>query len=359
MKALILVGGFGTRLRPLTLTIPKPCVPFCNKELVIHQIEALKNAGVDTVILAVNYKPEIMAKILKPWEEKLGVKIVYSQEEEPLGTAGPLALAREELLKGDKNEPFFVLNSDITSLFPFKELLAYHKNHGKEGTIMVTKVTEPSKYGVVVYDENNGKISRFVEKPQEYVGNKINAGIYIFNKEILNRIELKPTSIENDVFPKMSTEGQLFAMELKGFWMDVGQPKDYLAGMCKYLSHLDQSKLAKGEGIIHPVMIDPSAKIGKDCIIGPYVVIGANVVVGEGVRLKRTTVFESAKILSHAWVDSSIVGWESVIGRWSRVEGVSVLGRDVQISDELYVNGALILDHKAIKETIPNPQVIL
>jgi len=357
MKALILVGGFGTRLRPLTLTTPKPCVPFCNKELVIHQIEALKMVGVDTVILAVNYKPERMRDLLKPWEQKLGVKIIYSQEEEPLGTAGPIALAKEHL--STSSEPFFVLNSDITSTFPLADLLRFHKSHGKEGTIMVTQVSEPSKYGVVVYEENTGKINRFVEKPQEYVGNKINAGIYIFNRSIIDRIPLQPTSIENEIFPKMSSDGQLYAMELSGFWMDVGQPKDYLAGMCKYLSNADESQLAKGPGIVSPCMIDPSAKIGKDCLLGPYVVIGPNVTVGDGVRLRRTTVFEGARIQSNSWVDSSIIGWESRVGKWSRLEGVTVLGRDVQVADELYVNGAMILDHKAIKESIPSPQIVM
>lgn len=188
MKALILVGGFGTRLRPLTLTIPKPIVEFCNKAMILHQIEALVKAGVTEVVLAVNYRPELMSAKLKKYEDVYGIKITYSQEETPLGTAGPLALARD-ILEGDKGDPFFVLNSDITCEYPLKELLAFHKAHGKEGTIMVTKVEEPSKYGVVV-SKQNGEIERFVEKPQVFVGNKINAGIYIFNPSILNRIEV-------------------------------------------------------------------------------------------------------------------------------------------------------------------------
>uniref|UniRef100_A0A6B2L7L4 mannose-1-phosphate guanylyltransferase n=1 Tax=Arcella intermedia TaxID=1963864 RepID=A0A6B2L7L4_9EUKA len=365
MKALILVGGFGTRLRPLTLTIPKPCVPFCNKEMVVHQIEGLKRAGVDTIILAVNYKPELMTAILKPWESKLGVKIVYSQELEPLGTAGPLALARDVLMQGDEKEPFFVLNSDITSEFPFDDLLKFHKAHGKEGTIMVTQVSEPSKYGVVVYNEETGSISRFVEKPQTFVGNKINAGMYIFNKSILGRIPLQPTSIETDIFPKMAQDGQLCAMELKGFWMDVGQPKDYLAGMCKYLTSLQDpgnpnaASLTKGKGIIEPVMIDPNAKIGKDCLIGPFVTIGPGVTIEDGVRLRRTSILEGAMVQRNTWIDESIVGWESRVGKWVRMEGFSVLGRDVRIADELYINGAMILDHKAIKDTVPEPTIIM
>jgi len=363
MKALILVGGFGTRLRPLTLTVPKPCVPFCNKEMVIHQIEGLKRAGVDTVILAVNYKPELMAAILKPWESKLGVKVVYSQEMEPLGTAGPLALARDLLLEGPEDEPFFVLNSDITSEFPFEALLKFHKSHGKEGTIFVTQVSEPSKYGVVMYDEKTGQISRFVEKPQQFVGNKINAGMYIFKKDIIKRIPLKPTSIETDVFPKMAECGQLYAMELEGFWMDIGQPKDYLSGMCKYLTALQNEKhpenkiLTHGKGIIEPVIIDPTAKVGEGCLIGPYVTIGPKAIIEDGVRLARTTVFEGATIQKNSWLDNSIIGWESRIGKWVRVEGFSVLGRDVRIADELYINGGMILDHKVVKETILTPSI--
>jgi len=357
------VGGFGTRLRPLTLTVPKPCVPFCNKELVVHQIEALKKAGVDTVILAVSYRPELMAKLLEPFESELGVKLIYSEEQEPLGTAGPIALARNYIMEGNNDDPFFVLNSDITSEFPFVDLLAFHRAHGKEGTIMVTKVTEPSKYGVVLYDENGGRISRFVEKPKEFVGNKINAGIYIFNKSIVDRIPLQPTSIEQEIFPKMCEEGNLYAMELQGFWMDVGQPKDYITGMCKYLTHLSEvnpQELKNDNNIyIGPVMVHPSAKIGKNCLIGPYVTIGPNCVVEDGVRIKRTTMLGGSIVRKNSWIDSSIIGWESTIGRWCRVEGVTVLGRSVKIADELYINGGVILDHKEIKESIPEPRVVI
>jgi len=338
-------------------------VPFCNKEMVIHQIEALKAVGVDQVVLAVNYKPEVMTAILKPWESQIGIKIVYSHEQEPLGTAGPLALAKDLLIDPqDPTAPFFVLNSDVTSEFPFRDLLAFHKAHGKEGTIMVTQVSEPSKYGVVVYDESNGKISRFVEKPQVYVGNKINAGIYIFNPSILSRIPSRPTSIEKEVFPAMAAQGELFAMELQGFWMDIGQPKDYLAGLAKFLTAQqtkDPQMLSSGPGIVGPVIIHPTAKIGPDCLIGPFVSIGPNCIVEAGVRLKRCSIFDGVRIQKNSWIDNSIIGWDSTVGRWVRMEGVSVLGRDVQIGDELYINGAMILDHKGISETIPEPRIVM
>lgn len=227
MRALILVGGYGTRLRPLTLTRPKPLVEFANKPILLHQIEALVDAGVTEVILAVSYRAEQMENELAEEAKKLGISLIFSHETEPLGTAGPIALAKDILNKS--LEPFFVLNSDIICEFPFKELAQFHRNHGKEGTIVVTKVEEPSKYGVVVYNENNC-IQSFIEKPLEFISNKINAGLYILNPSIINRIELRPISIEKEVFPGMANDGQLFAFELQGFWMDVGQPKDFLTG---------------------------------------------------------------------------------------------------------------------------------
>lgn len=168
-----------------------------------------------------------MEKELKLEADKLGVNLIFSHETEPLGTAGPLALAKH-LLKAS-SEPFYVLNSDVICDFPFKQLELFHRSHGKEGTIVVTKVEEPSKYGVVLYDDH-GCIKNFIEKPQEFVSNKINAGIYIFNPSVLDRIEVKPTSIEKEIFPAMAEQQQLFAMELSGFWMDIGQPKDFLTG---------------------------------------------------------------------------------------------------------------------------------
>lgn len=234
IRALILVGGYGTRLRPLTLSRPKPLVDFANKPMLLHQLEALTEVGVTDVVLAVSYRAQDMENELKEEAKNLGVNLYFSHETEPLGTAGPLALARDILAQND--EPFFVLNSDIICDFPFERMIEFHRSHGREGTICVTKVEEPSKYGVVVYNEgdetvqNRGCISKFIEKPQEFVSNKINAGMYIFNSGILRRIKLQPTSIENEVFPQMAKEEELYALELEGFWMDVGQPRDYLTG---------------------------------------------------------------------------------------------------------------------------------
>jgi len=171
MKALILVGGFGTRLRPLTLSVPKPIVEFANKAMILHQIEALVKCGVTQVILAINYQPHLMTNYLKKYEEELGISIVCSKETEPLGTAGPLALARE-LLDDGSGDPFFVLNSDVICSFPFGDLLAFHKAHGKEGTIMVTKVEEPSKYGVLCQKKMD-RFNALLKNPKNMLATKL------------------------------------------------------------------------------------------------------------------------------------------------------------------------------------------
>ncbi|XP_017776344.1 PREDICTED: mannose-1-phosphate guanyltransferase beta [Nicrophorus vespilloides] len=359
MRALILVGGYGTRLRPLTLSRPKPLVEFANKPILLHQIEALVEAGVTEVILAVSYHAEDMEKELSVEADRLGISIVFSHETEPLGTAGPIALARKILSKS--TEPFFVLNSDIICDFPFKELEQYHKNHGKEGTIVVTKVEEPSKYGVVVY-KDNGQIESFVEKPQEFISNKINAGIYILNPSMIDRIELKPTSIEKEIFPGMAQSGQLFAFELQGFWMDIGQPKDFLTGMCMYLKALRQrepERLYQGPGVLGNVLVDPTARIGADCQIGPDVTIGPGAIIQDGVRVQRCTILKDAKIHSYTRVENCIVGWECTIGKWVTIEGMSVLGKDVIVKDDVYINGGQVLPHKCIAASVPEPSIVM
>eukprot|EP00798_Chlamydomonas_sp_ICE-L_P031695 gene31695-6898_t len=394
LKALILVGGYGTRLRPLTLSCPKPLVDFCNKPMVVHQIEA---AGVTEVVLAINYQPEVMYNFISEWQEKLGVKIVCSQETEPMGTAGPLALARQ-ILDNREGKPFFVLNSDIICddvicEYPLKDMLEFHvarsaettilvtkllsaiTSRSAETTILVTKVDDPTKYGVVVVDEY-GHVQRFVEKPKdiagdkiigsavfEFVGDKINAGIYVCSPKILSRIELKPTSIEREVFPHVAADNQLYAYTLSGYWMDVGQPRDYLKGLELHLDSLrihKQTTLApKGPGIQGNVLVDSTATIGEGCMIGPDVSIGAGVVIGNGVRLSKCVIMRGVKVNDHSKIDMSIVGWTSKIGAWARLENYCVLGEDVAVKDELYLNGAVVLPHKEIKESVPTPAIIL
>uniref|UniRef100_A0A914YM30 mannose-1-phosphate guanylyltransferase n=1 Tax=Panagrolaimus superbus TaxID=310955 RepID=A0A914YM30_9BILA len=356
MKALILAGGYGTRLRPLTLTQPKPLVEFANKPMILHQIEALSSVGVDTVILAVSYKKEQLESEILKHTEKLGVKIIFSVEETPLDTAGPLALARRYLNDG---ESFFVLNSDVICDFNFQAMIAFHRSHGKEGTIAVTQVNEPSKYGVVVFKKETGEIEKFVEKPQEYVGNKINAGMYILNSSVLDRIEVKPTSMEKEIFPEMCQTSNLYAFVLKGYWMDVGQPRDFLKGTQLYLDNQKSAIPSTSTNLIHPVMIHESVKIPSKCCIGPHVVIAENVILEEGVRIKNSTILPNTILRQHSFISTSIIGRKCTIGQWARVENTSVIGDEVVIKDEIYLNGALVCNNKTISENVLEPKVVM
>ncbi|KAH8861801.1 Mannose-1-phosphate guanyltransferase beta [Schistosoma japonicum] len=315
---------------------------------------------------------------------KIGTKITFSYETEAMGTAGPIAVAKDMLLMEDN--PFFVLNSDIMCDFPFKAIMEFHKNHGKEGTILVTQVEEPSKYGVVVYDQTTGRVDRFVEKPIEFVGNKINAGIYLLNPSVINKIPVRtftmellfvvvvififsyaadysvaflgnlsdhesinlnldrfcnlalhPTSIEKEIFPEMANEKQLYCMALS----------------------VHSKELATGANIHGNVLIHPTASVSPTCVLGPSVVIGPECIVEDGVRIRNSTLLQGSIVRSHSWLETCIIGWRCTVGQWVRMENVTVLGEDVIVSDELFVNGARVLPHKSIAQSVTEPQIIM
>lgn len=234
-------------------------------------------------------------------------------------------------------------------------MLEFHKNHGKEGTILLTQVQDPTKYGVVVSHPTSGQIERFVEKPKEFISDRINAGIYLMNTSVIDRIPLEPNMLELNTFPQMAKEGQLFAMNLPGFWMDVGQPQDFITGTKLILESYrtkNSSVLASGPNIVGSVLIDPTAKIAASAVIGPNVTIGPECVVEEGARLKNVVMLKNSSVGAHSWVDNTIIGWDSKVGKWVRVEGLTVLGEDVKIKDELFVNGCSVLPHKNINQNI-------
>ena len=358
MKALILVGGYGTRLRPLTFSVPKPLVPFANLPISLHQIQALIRVGVKKIILAVNVQPQALLDFCQRTAAEYGVSIVCSQEDVPMGTAGPIYLARQHLL--DDDEPFFMFNSDVICDFPLQAMLDFHRGHGGEGTIMVTQVKDPSKYGVVVADDK-GQIQRFVEKPQDWVGDKINAGIYLFNTAVVKRVDNKPTSIEREIFPRIADEHKLYSMVLQGYWMDIGQPKDFLAGQVLHLAYTQKhapATLASGPHILGNVIIHPTATIGNGALIGPDVVIGPAVHIGEGARIKRTCLLEGAKVGPSAYINGSIIGWQSTIGSHAHVNSV-VLGEDVQIANEISVNEIVVCPHKGVGSSEYTGKIIM
>eukprot|EP01053_Blabericola_migrator_P006210 Blabericola_migrator_1__6209@NODE_3134_length_2013_cov_61_236896_g1961_i0_p1_GENE_NODE_3134_length_2013_cov_61_236896_g1961_i0NODE_3134_length_2013_cov_61_236896_g1961_i0_p1_ORF_typecomplete_len391_score33_52NTP_transferase/PF00483_23/1_1e50Hexapep/PF00132_24/3_3e09Hexapep/PF00132_24/0_012NTP_transf_3/PF12804_7/6_2e10Hexapep_2/PF14602_6/0_014Hexapep_2/PF14602_6/0_001DUF4954/PF16314_5/1_4e05Fucokinase/PF07959_12/2_4e02Fucokinase/PF07959_12/0_021IspD/PF01128_19/0_0036_NODE_3134_length_2013_cov_61_ len=389
MKALILVGGYGTRLRPLTLSVPKPLIHFCNRPIIEYQIRALVELGVKHVILAVAYRPDVMKDALSRLEAKYGIKLSCSVEEEPLLTAGPIRLARDLIYEDMENEEhpelLFVFNSDIICEFPLADVLKFHLAHQREGTICATTVKDPSLYGVIQYDSGTGVIDKFIEKPQTWVGDCINAGLYLFNRSMIDRIEPRPTSIEKEVFPAMAADRQLYCFKLQGYWADIGKPKDFLEGTKLYLEalchkttnelpesappstlagsrelhHHKTSLLSRGPTFVGNVLIHPSAQIGEGCLIGPDVTVGPNCVIGNGVRLRSSALMANVTVGDHCWVDNSIIGWNSHLGRWVRVEGLTVLGQDVTVKAECFINAAFILPYKAISQSVMEAGSIL
>ncbi|MCJ7730864.1 nucleotidyltransferase family protein, partial [Candidatus Bathyarchaeota archaeon] len=251
MKTLVLAGGFGTRLRPLSCSRPKALFPIANKPLIDYTLESLSKADVETVILSVYYMAESLVRYLGPTKYNLG--ILYSREQRPLGTGGPIKKAKD-MLNGEK---FMVMNGDLLTDLDYKQLINYHEEKGGIATVALTQVNDPYRYGSVELDWE-GRITRFVEKPEFGMApsNLINAGIYILEPEIFDYIpDGKKIRIETDVFPKLAEEQKLYGFESHGFWMDIGEPVDYLAA--------NAAVLAKQRSIVKPesVQIDPSAII--------------------------------------------------------------------------------------------------
>ncbi len=290
MKALLLIGGLATRLRPLSLDRPKCLFTLDGKPIIDYLLENLAKANCREAILAVNNHAEKIKAYLG--KEKHGIKIHYSLEDTPLGTGGPIKLAQNHL----QDEPFLVLNGDILSWINYTELLQQHKQNNTTATITLKQVTDPTRYGVVRFGENN-TIKEFVEKPtlDQAPSNWINAGCYALNPEILDLIPEGKVSIERQVFPRLATQNQLKGYKYNGDWIDIGVPSDYLRA--------DQL-IKKTPASIHPTcVIHPTANITNSIIwenttIGPHTnitetIIGRNTTIGHHTTIKNSVIADN------------------------------------------------------------------
>ncbi len=363
MKALVLAGGFGTRLRPLSCSRPKMLFPIANKPLIDYTLEALSNEeSVDTVILAVYYMAESLVRYLGPTKYDLG--ILYSREQRPLGTGGPVKKAKD-MFNGDR---FMMMNGDILTDFDYKRLIEYHKEKGGIATIALTQVSDPTRYGSVVLDWE-GRITRFVEKPEfgKAPSNLINAGIYIMEPEILDYIpDGRKVRIETEVFPKLAEEYKLYGFESHGFWMDIGEPQDYLGANAMMLTKNnlnecgEDSKIDPLAVIRKPCNFGDNVRIGADCIIGPNVSLGDNVQIGKGCRIENSVVFNGVTIEDYSSVKGAILGENSALERWVKVESGSLIGDYAQIKDGVTITeGVSICPSKTIEESILVPKQVM
>lgn len=284
MDAVVLVGGFGTRLRPLTLTRPKQMLPVVDRPMIEHVVGRLGQQGITRAVLSLGYRPDAF-EAAYPESHCAGVELFYAVEPEPLDTAGAIAFAAR---MAEIQDTFMAVNGDVISDFPLVELVDAHKGNDGAATIALTPVEDPSRYGVVVRDPD-GRVQAFVEKPpaDEAPSRWINAGMYVLDLAVLDLIPGdRPASIERETFPVLVQEGLLYAVANDGFWVDAGTPAAYLE------VQLDLS----GGTHIHPTAeIDPSARI-TNSVIMDHVVVAAGARVADSVLLPHSRVQADAEV---------------------------------------------------------------
>jgi mannose-1-phosphate guanylyltransferase len=296
MRAVVLVGGFGTRLRPLTYSVPKPMLPVGHVPIIERLITNLARGGVTEVTLALGFKPEPFIEAF-PDGTCAGVALRYAVEPEPLDTAGAIRFAA---LDAGIDDTFVVVNGDVLTDLDVGALVAFHRARGAEATLHLTAVEDPSAFGVVATDAD-GRVERFVEKPAPGTApsNLINAGTYVLEPSVLQRIEPgKKVSIERVVFPAIVADGGLFAVPTDDYWIDTGKPDLYLT------ANLDVLTGARRHDRCEPVhvdaVVDPQATV-KSSLVGP----GATV--GHGAILRGSVILTGAHVGAGAVVVDSVV----------------------------------------------------
>jgi len=361
LKALILAGGLGTRLRPISCTRPKTLFPIVNKPLLQWIFERLTKSNVTEVILAVNYHTEVCIK--QQNIPRHGLKIKYSRDPlgKPLGTGGPIKKA--ERLIGPE-EPFLVLNGDIFADLSYAEILKEHAEKKALVSIALHKVADPSRYGVAELAENN-RIKSFIEKPPKKAAltNMINAGVYVLSPEIFRYIPKgRAVSIEREVFPKIAKEGTLYGYIFDGLWMDIGKPEEYLQ-INKILldsSHGTQKSII-GEKISlkNPVAFDEGVCVGEKSVIGPYVVLGRSVSVGKRVRIKNSVIFTAATLADSSLITGAVIGEGAIIGKYARIGDGCIIGDYARVKDNVRLSKRVsICPAKEVSESVLTPRNI-
>jgi mannose-1-phosphate guanylyltransferase len=340
VQALILAGGEGTRLRPLTSTVPKPVVPLVDRPFIVYMIEWLRGHGVDDVILACGFMADGVRSVLGDGSA-LDVRLRYIEEPSPLGTGGALKFA-EELL----DERFFMLNGDVLTDMDLTAELRQHEESGARATLALIAVDDPSAYGLVRLDDNLA-VREFVEKPSPDEAGTclINAGAYILQRDVLDGMAPAGTkiSIEREVFPTLVGNG-LYGYEASGYWMDIGTPERYLQATFEILEGDVRTEVGRavaaaggvlrhggtGSGIVHgPALVGSECELHESAHVGARSVLGSGVKVGAGAHIDNSVVLDGTTIGAGTRITGSIVGPGVTIGEHCRIEGRVVLGRGV------------------------------
>jgi mannose-1-phosphate guanylyltransferase len=353
MQALILAGGEGTRLRPLTSTVPKPVVPLVDRPFIRFMLDWLRSHGVDDVVMSCGHLASGVRNVLGDGSA-LGIRLRYVEEPRPLGTGGALKYA-EPLLA----ERFLMLNGDVLTDLDLTAQLEQHERTGATATLALTPVEDPSAYGLVRTLEN-GEVTEFVEKPSpdQIDTRNISAGAYVLERRVLELLEPdEPASIERDVFPRLVGDG-LYGCVSDGYWLDIGTPERYLEGTFDILEGTVHSSVRErmGDGylcvetgvenagrIIPSALVESGCRIGEGTRIGGRVVLERGVTVGANTTIERAVVMQGAEIGSGCTLSGCIVGGGVRVGDECHVDGLSVLGEGVTIgAGNVVSNGARI-----------------
>jgi mannose-1-phosphate guanylyltransferase len=334
VDAIILVGGKGTRLRPLTLSAPKPMLPTAGVPFLTHLLSRIKTAGISHVILGTSYKAEVFSDYFGDGS-RLGLDVDYVVETVPLGTGGAIGNVAH-LMRGDTA---MIFNGDILSGVDLPGLLDLHRQTAADVTLHLTRVDDPRAFGCVPTDED-GRVTAFLEKDPDPVTDQINAGTYVFSEKVVRSIPKgRPVSVERETFPGLLDSGARISGFVDAtYWRDLGRPADFIAGSADLVRGIAPTDALPGP-IGHRLVL-PGAHIGKGCVMSAGATIGANCVIEDGATIDGSVLFDGARIGAGAVVRDSIVGRDAVVGAHSRLI-------DVVIGDRVSIGAHVELLHGA------------
>jgi NDP-sugar pyrophosphorylase family protein len=337
MKGLILAGGKGTRLRPLTLNTPKPIVPVANAPFLLYQIDLMRSGGIEEVILSLSYQPRKIEDLLKDGTD-YGIRIRYAVESTPLGTGGAFKNA-----EGHLDSTTVVFNGDVLTGVDLAAVIARHKAAGAVATLVLTPVENPSAYGLVETD-SAGWVQRFIEKPgsDEITCNTINAGVYVLEPSVLRYMPKdEPYSFERGLFPTLLEHKEpVLAFILDRYWIDIGTPKKYLEVHYDILAGRFRSdRVAKT--VIDPASAPPGVTIDAKSIVD------ADVTLRNGVRIENSVIGRNCKIDEGVHIIDSVIWSGNTLDADSRVEG-SILGKGCYIGRSAVLSPGRVLGDKTV-----------
>ncbi|MFE9336950.1 sugar phosphate nucleotidyltransferase [Streptomyces sp. NPDC007063] len=354
MKAVVMAGGEGTRLRPMTASMPKPLLPVVNKPIMEHVLKLLKRHGLTETVVTVQFLASLVKNYFGDGED-LGMELTYANEEKPLGTAGSVKNAEEAL----RDDSFLVISGDALTDFDLTDLIRFHKERGAMVTVCLTRVPNPLEFGITIVDDD-GKVERFLEKPTwgQVFSDTVNTGIYVMEPEVFDYVEPDvPVDWSGDVFPQLMKEGKpIYGYIAEGYWEDVGTHESYVKAQADVLegkveAERDGFEISPGVWVDEGAEVHPDAVLRGPLYIGDYAkveagaeirehsVVGSNVVVKSGAFLHRAVVHNNVYIGPQSNLRGCVIGKNTDIMRASRIEDGAVVGDECLIGEESIVQG--------------------